>query len=250
MGMKQRQLKSMESGPDPSGVRGARSRRSSRRLALVGLLAANALMVGALGPAWAMNGEKAFARAYGLKLGEADVLGLIEAEVAPSPEVMIRTRHGKEQAFDNLAVLDVLGLIQVKALKVAAEGRAEDDPFAAASAEVLRVTIGGGLGETLVVDVLRTDCRVEPDEDLITGDTTVARIKLPDGTELVNATLPRNVKVKVAGVGKVFLNEQVVEKSPGRHKITVNGIRIELDVLGLIEIEELVINHVECKVRI
>jgi hypothetical protein len=197
--------------------------------------AARALAIAALVPVFAFGlGGAAYAdvtavtgSAYGVS-ATVTVLGA-PVTLAQTPAVALPPGGSATPITASLATVTLPGVLSTGVVTVNTVGTTGPAGSVQSSAQVAALVVGNGLITALAVDAVGSTCT--SNEAGSTGATTIANLRVL-GQPLVVATAP-NTTVSLAGVGTLHVNEQIVTGTAPSSSITVNALRLELNVLGL-----------------
>lgn len=196
-----------------------RGRRIARSLALVALVPAMA--VASAGAAFADTTAVA-----GSAFGESvnvTVLGTGLVTSGPKPTVTLPANGSAAPVTDTLANVSVLGLLTTGVLNVSTQGTAAGGSVTS-SATVANPVVGNAL-TNISADAVGSTCTSNSSGS--TGSTTITNLKVLG--QSVNVSAVPNTGLSVAGIGTLFVNEQVTTGSGASTGITVNAVRVALN---------------------
>jgi hypothetical protein len=212
--------------PDEEAFTMTRTRRRAARLAAVAAM----IPVLAVGTAGAAHAD--VTSVEGSAAGISAVLStplLGPVVLAPTPTVTLPPTGSATPLTDATLGVDVAGLVAAGVSEVSTQGTLGPGGSVSSSAEVADVRVGAALAPVLTLRAVSSRCTAT--EAGVSGDTTVADATVL-GVPLRLDTAPNTV-LQIAGLGTLHVNEQVVTGEAPNATITVNAVRVELDVLGL-----------------
>jgi hypothetical protein len=199
-------------------------RRASRLLAVAALVPVFSL--GLASAAYA-DVTTVTGSAFGLS-ATATVLGA-PVTLAQTPSVTLPPGGSATPVAASLATVTLPGLLATGIVNVSTQGTPGAAGSVTSASEVAGLVVGNALITALAADAVGSTCT--SNEAGSTGDTTIANLRVL-GQPLVVSTAP-NTTVNLAGVGILHVNEQVVTGTAPSSSITVNALRLEINVLGL-----------------
>ncbi len=205
---------------------GRAGRRASRAFALAALV--SAFTLGLSSAAYA-DVTTVTGSAYGERVQVTTALG-VGVNSGPTPTVTLPAGGSVTPVTNNLATVTVAGLLSTGVLTVSTQGTTGPGGSVQSSAQVANPVLGLPLAPAVAADAVGSTCTA--DETGATGTTTVANVRIL-GAPVTVSTAP-NTTVSVAGVGTLFVNEQIVTGTAPSQSITVNALRLQLNApLGL-----------------
>lgn len=195
----------------------ATGRRASRALAVVALVPTFALLLatGASAAVTAVSGG-----AFGVSATIDVPLGA-DVTVGPSPTVTLPPGGSL-----TTAVVNSPGLLRTEVLTVSSQGTTGPTGSVTSSASVDRTRVGATGAPVLQADVISSTCTST--EAGSTGSSSVTNLRLLGA--VVDVTSVPATGLTVAGVGTLFVNEQIRTGTGASTGITVNALRLELNV--------------------
>jgi hypothetical protein len=167
--------------------------------------------------------------AFGEQVRVTTALGL-SVNSGPLPTVTLPAGGSATPVTNSAATANVAGLLTAGVLNVSTQGTTGPGGSVQSSAQVTNPVVGSALLQAVAADVVGTTCTAN--EAGATGTTTIANLRVL-GAPITVPTAP-NSQLNVAGVGTLFVNEQVVSGTAPSQSITVNALRLQLTVpLGL-----------------
>lgn len=142
----------------------------------------------------------------------------------------------------SLLTVNVPGTLRTGVLEVRTAGALGDSGFSQSSATVANVLVGTGV---VTADAVKSQCR--SDSTGSSGSTTLTNAAV--GGIVVDASVPANTSINLSPVARVFLNEQIVNNTPGNSSITVNAVRVVL-LPGSTLQQEIIIAQSRCSARL
>lgn len=224
----------------PAPVAG-RIRRGARRALTVGVLVpAVALAIAA--PAFA-DVSAVQGNASGLTVS---LSGLINATVGPTPTSSIPGTGGTDA--DNVASVAVPGLGGVGVIDTSTTGTTGSGGSVQSSAEVAGVNLSATLVNLVTADVIGSQCT--SNEAGSTGSSTITNLKVLGQTVTANGSPNQTLTVTVPLVGTVIvhINEQLNAGTAPSTSITVNALRLEVNLLGGVAAGSVTISQSVCGV--
>ena len=216
------------------------------RPVLVALLAVLGLTVAAAAPVQA-DVKVANAGAFALFV-DADLLGAVPLHAGPLARIRVSGDVGDR--FENVAKVDLPGLLEALLLATGVRTQLGHDGLSKASARV--ATIKLQLLGDLLIKLLKSEChatadRVDVSSEILFADGSLLGIAV----DALSINVRPNTRIGIPAVGSIILNEQKIEQSrsarSGRIRVTVNALRIELD--GLLGRGNIIVSQSMCKVR-
>jgi len=212
--------------PTPaSGHSAGRIRRGARRALTVGVLVpavALAVAAPAFAAVTAVQGS-----AYGVNV---DLSGLVNVDVGPTPESTIPGTGGTDT--DTVATVALTGIGGVGVVTTSSTGTTGAGGTVTSSAEVANANIGRTGLSLLAASVINSQCT--SNEAGSSGSSTVTGLRVLGQAVTVTGSPNQTLTVTVPAVGSVIvhINEQISTGSPPSSSITVNALRLEVNLLG------------------
>jgi len=151
------------------------------------------------------------------------VLGQGLVTSGPTPTVTLPAGGSAAAITNQTASVTVVGLLSTGLLNVSTQGTPAGGSVTSSSTVANPVI--GALLTTITADAVTSTCT--SDSSGSTGSTTITNLKVLGAT--VNASTVPNTGLSVAGIGTLFVNEQVTTGSGPSTGITVNAIRVALN---------------------
>jgi hypothetical protein len=208
----------------PCGPAG-RIRRGASRALTVGVLVP-AVALSLAGPALA-DVSAVSGSATGIA---ANTTGLLAVNVIGQPTVSLPASGGGPLT-GTLASVNAAPLLSTGELNVSTEGSTGPGGSVTSSASVDDTALVGLLNANLLTaTAISSECT--SDESGSTGSTTIAGLTALGSP--ITVTGSPNQTVNVAGLGTLFINEQIPTGSAPSSSITVNALRLQLNILGVV----------------
>lgn len=167
--------------------------------------------------------------AFGERVQVTTALG-VGVSSGPLPTVTLPAAGSAAPVTNSAATANVAGLLTAGVLNVSTQGTTGAGGSVQSSAQVTNPVLGLPLAPAVAADAVGSTCTAN--EAGATGTTTIANLRILGATVTV-PTAP-NSSLSVAGVGTLFVNEQVVSGAAPSQSITVNALRLQLNApLGL-----------------
>ena len=201
-----------------------RVRRGARRALTVGVLVPGvslALAGPALADVTAVTGS-----ATGV---QASTTGVIAVNLAGTPTVTLPA-DGGGPFTDSAPQVTAPPLLITGEVNVSTEGSTGSGGSVASSASVEDTSLVGLLGANLLTANAASSCT--SDESGSTGDTDITSLTALGNP--VTVTDSPNQTVNIAGLGILHINEQIPSGPAPSSSITVNALRLQLDVPGVV----------------
>jgi hypothetical protein len=200
-------------------------RRGARRALTVGVLVP-AVALSLAGPALA-----AVTAVTGSATGiAASTTGVLAVNVAATPTVSLPSGGGGPLT-DTVASVNAAPLLSTGELNVSTEGSTGAGGSVDSSASVDDTSLVGLLNANLLTaTAISSACT--SDETGSTGSTTIAGLTALGNP--ITVTGSPNQTVNVAGLGTLFINEQTTTGSAPSSSITVNALRVQLNIAGVV----------------
>jgi hypothetical protein len=197
-------------------------RRATRLLAVTAMI--SALSLGLANAAYA-DVTTVKGSAYGVSASLRTLLGPLAA-IAPTPTVTLpATGSNGPLIHQSTTPINLPGLLHTGAINVATAGTLGASGQVQSGTEVHGIVVA----DLLQIDSVGVECTSNATGS--TAKTIVGNVALA-GQKVAVVTLP-NTTVNVPGVGVLHINEQAVTGSGASTSITVTGVRLTLNALGL-----------------
>lgn len=156
--------------------------------------------------------------------------GLVAVNLAATPLVTLPTAGSATPITNNLASVNAAPLASTGALAVSTEGTTGSGGSVTSAAIVNNTTVVGALAANLLTTgIIRSQCL--SNETGSTGAASIANLTALGNP--VTVTGNPNQTVNIAGLGTLHINEQVVTGTGSTTAITVNALRLSLNIAGL-----------------